>query len=70
MSDLGWVFPNGSRKAHWIDSEGRSLCRRYGFVRVSMNDLTVGAQPGPDDCRECWRRAVQRSVADDGAEPK
>ena len=63
MSDFtsGWGFPNGSRKCHWFEADGRSLCGRYGFYR-GPTDLDSG-KPGPHDCAACWKKLAARRAA-------
>ncbi len=50
----GWGFPPVSRKAHFIGTDGRSLCGRVGFAF----DLLLEPDNGPsmDDCAACRKR--------------
>lgn len=51
----GWAWPTNSRKAHYF-VEGRSLCRSWAFFGSQVQSQEMGEEPGPDDCRACWRK--------------
>ncbi|KKN37026.1 hypothetical protein LCGC14_0767860 [marine sediment metagenome] len=34
----GWGFPAGSKKAHYFEANGMSLCRKYGFYFGERKD--------------------------------
>lgn len=53
----GWAWPERSRKAHFFDEGGRSLCGRWFFLGDLLKRQTIGIKPGHDDCVLCWHRA-------------
>lgn len=54
--DIGWAFPANSRKAHYIDKQGFSLCRKYGFVPDAMGMNDDPFKTSSDDCVICRRK--------------
>ena len=48
----GWVHFLNATKWHYV-REGRSLCRRWGYLGRAFEPEDVES---PDNCRECWRR--------------
>lgn len=63
-ADKGWWFPS-SRKAHWADPDGRSLCLRWAAfgVPAAAFENDGGTRTSPDECRECRRRLDKRRGA-------
>lgn len=60
----GWNWPGGARKAHYFEG-GRSLCRRWLFFESQEQSQEIRDEPGPDDCRPCWRKVKERSSSGD-----
>lgn len=57
VQSTGWLFPtSNARKAHWIGSEGRSLCGRYGSAGFPPEAFDTDTKPSTSDCKECRRR--------------
>lgn len=59
MGDLttrseGWGFISNSRKWHYYQSNGHSLCRK--FMKFTSHDLEQGNDDSADNCTECKRR--------------
>jgi hypothetical protein len=54
--NYGWGFPAGSRKAHYFDADGRSLCGKWAFMRREACDNDNAFRPSPDDCVACRRK--------------
>lgn len=62
MSELceGWAWPGNASKAHYF-VQGRSLCLKWGYLGSSYDEnQKTSAEPGPDDCRACHRKAKAR----------
>lgn len=59
----GWYGPPGSRRWHWIGTDGRSLCGKW-FVLAWSSGL-VNVSPGnPDgDCAACTAARVKAAAA-------
>jgi hypothetical protein len=55
----GWGWPPISRKAHYIEPDGRSLCGKIGFAFDLP--LEQGNDGSPDNCAECRRRLNRRT---------
>ncbi len=67
-----WGNPLVNRRWHLFESDAggdgglisqTSLCRKVGLF-MGHHEVTVpvfGAERGPDDCAECWRRGKQIS---------
>ena len=55
----GWGLPNGSRKYHWFEAGGMSLCHRWGFYFGRTEP--AAASKGPDDCSACWKILDKRA---------
>lgn len=52
----GWYMPYNARKAHYYDGSF-SLCGKWRILGGQpIDNQRVGAEPGPDDCKACWRR--------------
>lgn len=66
--DIGWVWPGASRKAHYFDSAGRSLCGKWAWMLGpdTTQPQTMTDVPGKDDCALCWRRAKARVALEQG----
>ena len=60
-----WASPVNFRKAHFF-VDGRSLCKNVMFFGPPSRNQKMGEAPGPDDCRECFRRAKARPEAESG----
>lgn len=60
--DEGWGFPPSARKAHFILTDGRSICGRIGFAFELPLDPPDAAK-ATDDCAECRRRYEKREAA-------
>ena len=56
--ERGWGLPAGSRKWHWFESDGRSLCMRYGFY---FGPKESGTKPSRDDCSAC-RKILNKNL--------
>lgn len=59
-TDRGWAFIGGARKAHYYDSDNRSLCGRY--VAFAAPDAAFESDNGPssDDCAGCRKKLDAR----------
>lgn len=53
MMDEGWVWFLNSRKAHYIGSDGRSLCGKWAYLGSSFEQ---GKDNSPDNCASCKRK--------------
>lgn len=51
--NYGWALPARSRKFHYIDGEGMSLCGKYGFVPRRICDNEDPWKRSADDCVSC-----------------
>ncbi len=59
-----WAFMFNARKAHFFPAgEVRSACGRWAFTGEGTRNQTMGDEPGPDDCKACWRKAKKAKEA-------
>ena len=61
----GWAFVSGigftSKKAHFIQKDGRSLCGRYAwFGEVWEGPQDFGLEHSRDYCKSCIRKLTKR----------
>lgn len=52
----GWAWPSNARKAHYYDTEGRTLCRRW--FSFAPRFLASGAPDPAVRCKACDQRAA------------
>jgi hypothetical protein len=50
----GWVFIYGARLWHYIDEDGRSLCRRWLYLGNSVPEQSNNYSP--DNCGTCRKK--------------
>lgn len=55
----GWVFLSNSKKAHYF-REGRSLCRKWGYMG---NAYEADEFESADDCKDCRSRLNKEKEA-------
>ncbi|MBA7555361.1 hypothetical protein ES705_48022 [subsurface metagenome] len=48
----GWGFPSGSRKAHFFDYDGNSLCGKWMLTGKLYDKM----HHNPDNCKDCMRK--------------
>jgi len=61
LTDQGWAFTTISRRAHYYDADGLSLCRQFGSFGVPAEAFEhETGRPTPDDCASCRRRIDKR----------
>jgi hypothetical protein len=67
-----WAWPSNSRKAHYFDDDGRSLCGNWAFFGTQNMSQRMGEKPGREDCISCWRKAksLAASAPEKKEEPK
>ena len=58
----GWGFVMNSRKAHYFNGEGTSLCGRW--LILSRMHLEDDNHNSPDNCAECKRRKAKQEDSD------
>lgn len=59
MAREGWNWLINSRKWHYFQADGRSLCGRYAILGDNA-DSEQGGEGSPDNCQACVRkRAAQ-----------
>lgn len=58
VEEPGWAWPEQAAKAHYFETNGRSLCGRWLY----MGERDVNQKPGEKlskgDCAECWRKVT------------
>ncbi|KKM17726.1 hypothetical protein LCGC14_1672900 [marine sediment metagenome] len=59
----GWGFPGNCRKAHYFKADGRSLCRKWGSFRISLEQ---GNDDSPDNCTVCMKALPKHQAKSDG----
>lgn len=58
----GWATLLNSKKAHYFDASGRSLCGHWLYLG---NAYDANQTPGsPDDCAACARKLAKRTAPD------
>lgn len=53
----GWGSTPISKKWHWFDNDGMSLCRKIGFYRGNTKE---GNDSSADNCARC-RKLLEKS---------
>jgi len=53
----GWAYLINSRKWHFFDNEGRSLCR--GWSDMFLTDYEYGNDNSSSNCKACLKRLIK-----------
>ena len=64
MSDedfRGWWWSPNSRKAHYFDNDGRSVCRKFMvlIVDVLRREAQDTGDESPDNCAACKKKVAK-----------
>lgn len=63
--DKGWALIPPTRRFHFYDEAGMSLCRTRQTLAVPDEAFTPPSgteKPGPGDCAKCWHALNHRPV--------
>lgn len=55
----GWVYIDGSRKWHYVGTDGRSLCQKWMYL--GSVEPEQGNDDSKDNCLACRKKLLARA---------